>query len=87
MALSRHSVGTYPETSSHATSQGTLGYSRLNSLSHCGNTGVERTLKKHQRTKLTLEKKILPPLLPYPFQWKLSGRDKVNGGFWLVELP
>ena len=27
---------TYPETSSHATCQGTFGYSRLSSLSHCG---------------------------------------------------
>ena len=32
MPLSRHSVGTYPETKSHATSQGTFGHSRLNSL-------------------------------------------------------
>ena len=30
---------------------------------HCGNTGVERTPDKSQHTKLTLEKKILPPLL------------------------
>ena len=30
---------------------------------HCGNTGVVRTLSKSQRAKLTLEKKILPPLL------------------------
>ena len=30
---------------------------------HCGNMGVERTLNKSQHTKLTLEKKILPPLL------------------------
>ena len=29
-------VGTYPETSSHATRQGTVGQSRLSSLSHCG---------------------------------------------------
>ena len=36
MSLSRHSVGTYPETSSHATCQGTLGHSRLSSMSHCG---------------------------------------------------
>ena len=35
MPLSRHSVGTYQETSSHVTRQGTLGYSRLSSLSHC----------------------------------------------------
>ena len=34
--LLRHSVETYPETSSHATCQGTFGHSRLNSLSHCG---------------------------------------------------
>ena len=36
MPLSRHSVGTYPETSSHATCQRTIGHSRLSSLSHCG---------------------------------------------------
>ena len=35
MPLSRHSVGTYQETSSYATRQGTLGHSRLSSLSHC----------------------------------------------------
>ena len=36
MLLSRHSVGTNQETSSHATRQGTLGNSRLSSLSHFG---------------------------------------------------
>ena len=36
MPLSRHSVGTYQETSSHAARQGTLDHSRLSSLSHCG---------------------------------------------------
>ena len=36
MPLCRHSVGTYPETSSHATCQGTFSYSRLSSLSQCG---------------------------------------------------
>ena len=36
MPLSRRSVGTYPETSSHATRQGTLSHNRLSSLSHCG---------------------------------------------------
>ena len=36
MPLSKHSVGTYQETSSHATRQGTLGHSRFSSLSHCG---------------------------------------------------
>ena len=30
------SVGTYPETRSHATCHGTFGHSRLSSLSHCG---------------------------------------------------
>ena len=33
MPQSRHSAGTYPETSSHATCQGTFGHSRLSSLS------------------------------------------------------
>ena len=36
MPLFRHSVGTHQETSSHATYQGTVGHSRLSSLSHCG---------------------------------------------------
>ena len=36
MSLSRHSVGTYQETNSHATCQGTLGHSRVSSLSQCG---------------------------------------------------
>ena len=36
MPLCRHSVGIYPETSSHATCQGTFGHNRLRSLSHCG---------------------------------------------------
>ena len=31
---------------------------------HYGNTGVKRTPNKSQHTKLTLEKKILSPLLP-----------------------
>ena len=31
--------------------------------SHCGNTGVEQTPNKSHNTKITLEKKILPPLL------------------------
>ena len=31
---------------------------------HCGTTGVEQTPNKSQHRKLTLEKKILPPLLP-----------------------
>ena len=35
MQLCRHSVGTYQETSSHATRQGSTGHIRLRSLSHC----------------------------------------------------
>ena len=31
---------------------------------HCGNTGVERTPNRSQHRKLTLEKKIPPPVLP-----------------------
>ena len=31
---------------------------------HCGNTEVKRTMNKSQHTKLSLEKKFLPPLLP-----------------------
>ena len=36
MPLSRHSMGTYPEMSSHTTCQGTFGHSRLSLLSHYG---------------------------------------------------
>ena len=36
MLLSGQSVRIYQETNSDATRQGTLGYSRLSSLSHCG---------------------------------------------------
>ena len=36
MPLSVQSVGINQETSSRATSRGTLGYSRLSSLSYCG---------------------------------------------------
>ena len=42
MLLSRHSVGTYQETSSHASHQGTHSHSHLNSLSHCGLILVKR---------------------------------------------
>ena len=36
MLLSRHSVGTYQETNSHAAHLGMLGHSCVSSLSHCG---------------------------------------------------
>ena len=35
MPLSRHSLGTYKEKSSHATRQGTLSQRHLSSVSHC----------------------------------------------------
>ena len=38
MPLSRQSLGTYQETSSHETRQETLDHSRLSSMSHCGLT-------------------------------------------------
>ena len=36
MLLPRHSVGTYPETSSHATCPVTFDHIRLSLLNHCG---------------------------------------------------
>ena len=42
MPLSRHSVGTYLETTLHATCLETFGHSRLSSLSHCGLILAER---------------------------------------------
>ena len=42
MPPSGHSVGTYQETSSHAIRQGTLGHSRLSSLSLCEPILAER---------------------------------------------
>ena len=51
MPLSKHSVGTYQETSSHATRQGTLSHSRLSSLSHFGLTWPKEW-NKYARTNL-----------------------------------
>ena len=45
MPLSRHSVGTYQETSSNATRQGTLGHSPLSSLSYCGPIMVKKKVE------------------------------------------
>ena len=41
MPLSRQSVGTYQETSSHATRQGALGHNRLSSLSQWTDPGLK----------------------------------------------
>ena len=61
MPLSGHCVGTNPETSSHATFQGTFGYSHLSSLSHFGvilelNSGISArelisTKKNNKKTR------------------------------------
>ena len=51
-------VGTYPETSSPATCQGTLGHGRLSSLSHCGpNPVVKSELIVHELISTFKKKK------------------------------
>ena len=66
MPLSRHSVGTYPETSSRATCQSTFGHSRLSSLIHYGLILAQRVevvcanqspLKKRKEKKKKEKKK------------------------------
>ena len=55
---------------------------------HCSNTGVEQTLNTSQRTKLTLQKKILPPLLPgfklttFPSQVWCSYQQAIPVPWW-----
>ena len=87
--LSRHSVGTYPETSPHATCQGTFGYSRLSSLSHCGlilayMSGMKKCARVNLHfTKSTQKRSSIfskssqarkPPSLPYlSFVWHSKG--------------
>ena len=51
MPLSRHSVGTYPETSLHAVCRETLDHSRLSSLSYYG-------LVLAQKSKIIVRKLI-----------------------------
>ena len=57
-AAVKHGEGTYPETSTHATCQGTLGHSRLRSLSHRG-------LIRAEKVDLECE------LGGYKFRWNL----------------
>ena len=57
MPLSKHSVGTYLETSSDATCQGTFGHSRLSSLSHCGLILEQRVVLLCARANLHFKKK------------------------------
>ena len=45
---------------------------------HGGNMGVERTPNESQHTRLTLEKKILLPLLP---GYELATFDQESGAF------
>ena len=50
---------------------------------HCSNIGVEQAPNKSQHTKLTLEKKILPPRLPgfelVTFRWRVwSSANKLS---------
>ena len=56
MPLSGHSVGTYPERSSHATCQGTFGYSRLSSLSNWTDPGLKSGISLRELVS-TLKKK------------------------------
>ena len=56
MPLSRRSVGSCQETSSHASRQGTLGHSRLSSLSHRGLL-LAKVLKQCARANLHFKKK------------------------------
>ena len=53
---------------------------------HCGNTGVEQTPNKSQHTKLTLEKKIFPLLLP-GFKLKLFDHKSGTLTSKLSQLP
>ena len=57
MPLSRHSVGTYPETSSHTTRQKTLSHSGLSSLNHCGLILAEKSGISVRELISTLKKK------------------------------
>ena len=56
MSLFENSVETYQETSSRTTRQGTLGHSRLSSLSHWTNPGVQSEISVRKLIS-TLKKK------------------------------
>ena len=57
MPLSRHKVGIYPETCSHATCQGTFGHSRLSSLSHWTDSGIKCGINVHELISTQKKKK------------------------------
>ena len=54
--------------------------------SHCGNTGVERTPNKSRQRKLTLEKKILPPLQP-GFELATFRSRVRRSSDWAITIP
>ena len=58
---------------------------------HCGNMGVKRTPNKSQHTQLTLEKKILPPLLPgfelATFRSRVRRSHQQAPGWLSITLP
>ena len=58
MPLSRHSAGTYLETSSHATRQGTFGQICLSSLSHLWtDPGLKSGISARELISTTKKKK------------------------------
>ena len=58
MPLSRHSVGTYQETSSGATCQKRLGHSRLSSLSHC-RSGIKSEINVRELVSALKRREII----------------------------
>ena len=66
MPLSRHSVGTYPETSTHTTCQ-EFGHSHLSLMSHCGLV-LDNELNKYGWAKLHFSEKK-----------KKKRRHRING--------
>ena len=63
MPLSRHFVGTNPETSSHASCQGTFGHSRLISLGHTGAQAGNEWSNIFPKSSQVRKKAPRPPLL------------------------
>ena len=72
MPLSKNSVRTYPETSSHATCQGTFGHSRFSSLSRCGLVlaGIKSGISVHELISTSKQNK---------------NKQKSAGGEWMVQ--
>ena len=80
-SLSRHRVGAYPETSSHATGQGTFGHCRLSSLSHCG-------LILISGGKWIVERSPPNPLKRWESHYQAVGQQRENdneNSVWLIK--